>query len=550
MNSFEEFISFVKQSNSAGTSYRLDEKLSNEDKRTLARILLKNPSYLLFNEYDGSGTVWRWLLKHDYCLIVEYIIQRTAGYRTRWNIPCNKYDKNNGSSIFTDHSLQLSERLFDMLHEMGENFELYNKKTNETVLHMLAKQGTETATNILKNVVANDSECLDPDLMDLSDKTALHYALENGHLEITKILVERIGADWNLRSSSSVCNETLANKHPECVKFLQKCRKKYSIKPNSKGCDVICMICLLKMNHSAYLMSCCNTKVHTDCLRKYLARANPLCCFICRQKICKDLLDIIPNTVSKRNWEMELAIEARNAADPEEDFHEEMDYQQQIPDNFMLSQFETPVIFGFFNFRGEDIRYWPTEINRQPYCQEHFENKSLEFEQTYNENEFELPISLSSYESIPKNKVQDFLNILQDYNNLDLFYIINFQLFINRCVKSICDMNGYSSTSTFGQLLKLYIHKRIIQEGERNVLMLQLKRYHKIVCDGTDTELFKRFDIMVQWLHIRGLYINTQKKTLEMYTCLLKMLNDDINQDDFNRLMATIIDHIRSCLML
>ncbi len=106
-------------------------------------------------------------------------------------------------------------------------------------------QGKETAFNVIKNIVAENSMDLDPDLLDFVGRTALHYALERGELGIAEHLVEKISADWDLgmKSAVSISNETLASRHPECVEFLQKCREKYSIKPNSDGGGETCVIC-------------------------------------------------------------------------------------------------------------------------------------------------------------------------------------------------------------------------------------------------------------------------------------------------------------------
>lgn len=314
MEPLQELVSLAKQSGSAGTSHTLRE-LSSNDKRTLHRILSENP-HLLFSEYEDCDTVWRWLIKHDYFLIIKFVLNMAneGKYGTGWPIPSNQYDKKNGSTIFTDHTLYLTTKLFHLLFaKSGEKLHLYNKTTNETVLHILVKkntiQGKETAFDILKNIVAENSMDLDPDLIDFAGKTALHYALERGELGVAELLVERIGADWDLgmKSALSVSNETLASRHPECVKFLQKCRENYSIKPNSEGGGETCVICLNEIEASAYAMRCCSVKLHTTCLRKHLARAEALSCLICRQEICKDLYNSVPSTIFKSKWEKEMA---------------------------------------------------------------------------------------------------------------------------------------------------------------------------------------------------------------------------------------------------
>lgn len=199
----------------------------------------------------------------------------------------------------------------------GEKLHLHNKTTNETILHILGKQdtiqGKETAINILKNFVVENSMDLDPDLIDSAGRTALHYALERGELGVAELLVERIGADWDLdmKSALSVSNETLASRHPKCIEFLEKCREVYSIKPNSEGDGETCVICQDEIKASAYSMRCCKVKLHTVCLRKHLARAEALSCLVCRQNICKDkdkvLYDSIPNAVFKSKLEKERA---------------------------------------------------------------------------------------------------------------------------------------------------------------------------------------------------------------------------------------------------
>ena len=282
----------------------------------MLRFILLSDPFLLFSKYGDCDTVWRWLIKNDYFLIIKFILKEASGgeFGYRWLIPSNQYDEHDGSTIFTDYSLCLTARLFHLLFtDSGEKLHLHNRKTNETVLHLLLKQdttqGKETALEILKKTVTENSMDLDPDLIDFTGRTALHYALERGTLRAAELLVERIGADWDLAMVSvpPVSNQTLASGHPECAEFLQKCKEKYSIKPNSKGCGDTCSICMDEINDSAYLMRCCANTLHTDCLRKYLARAEAPSCTICRRDICegedKDLCNSVPNTVFKSKWE-------------------------------------------------------------------------------------------------------------------------------------------------------------------------------------------------------------------------------------------------------
>ena len=325
MDPLQEFVTVARESGAAGTSYK-PYKLRRFDKPMLRFILLSDP-FLLFSKYGGCDTVWRWLIKHDYFLIIKLILNESFGgeFGIRWFIPSNQYDENDGSTIFTDHSLCLTARLFHLLFtDSGEKLDLHNKETNETVLHMLLKQNTtqgkETALEILKSTVAENSMDLDPNMIDFAGRTALHYALERGNLRAAELLVERIGADWDLAMVSvpPVSNETLASRHPECVKFLQKCEENYSIKPNSEGHGETCAICLDEIKDFAYLMRCCKNKLHTVCLRKYLARAKTPSCAICRRNICKsedkDLYDRIPSTVFKSKWEEERAQRLAEAA--------------------------------------------------------------------------------------------------------------------------------------------------------------------------------------------------------------------------------------------
>ena len=160
----------------------------------------------------------------------------------------------------------------------------------------------------MSDVVAENSTDLDPNLRDYEGKAALHYALERGGLEFVRILVERMGADWDLRvenESATVSNETLAKPHPECIEYLQKCKEKYSIKPNVKGNGEICVICLEKIETDAYAMECCAVTLHTGCLRNYLVRSDAFRCLMCRKKISKKneaLYNTVPNTIFKDIW--------------------------------------------------------------------------------------------------------------------------------------------------------------------------------------------------------------------------------------------------------
>ena len=697
MDPLQELVSFAKQSGTANTSYALRE-LSNSDKHTLHRVLFENPK-LLFSKYEGYDTVWRWLIKHDYFLIIKYILNKATGgeHGVRWYIPSNRYDENNGSTIFTDHSLYLSARLFDLLFTMsGEKLHLYNKMTKETALHILAKQNTiqgkETAFHILKNIVAENSTDLDPDLIDFAGRTALHYALERGELRMAELLVERVGADWDLgvKSAPSVSNETLASRHPECVEFLQKCREKYSIKPNSEGDGETCVICLDKIEASAYAMRCCQGKLHTVCLRKYLARAEDLRCFLCRRQEIredKDLYDSIPNTVFKSKWEKERTAEGGGGAtaastpsteteleatvassdaatddgnirvvitpdqdfrlppsngggcvpdtrrasvimgvsslmrdrnfssdlstasssnnpssEAEEDDHPmvEVNYRNQITRifnredsfppplppstegdgwsdddfqppvleifsptaSFMPSPapiFKTPAIFkGYYNFLGRKIRLLRVRI--PPDCVEVFTRESACFEDildSFSTARRELynslkPMTLTSYQSLPRNKVKIFLSSLRGLcSHLNLSYNINLLWFVIKCTKNICDVYGRGLTSNFGLRLKEYVKRRVEDEGERNVLNVQLKRvrYWQTICDGDDDEdLLLLQENMAEWLYFRDRHTENRIEIRMLHSAMSKSVVDSAtNLDDFERLMAAI-DHVLSIM--
>lgn len=728
MDPLLELVSYAKKSGTTGTSQALHE-LSNNDEQMLDRILRSNPS-LLLSEYEGYDTVWRWLIKHDYFLIIKFVLYKASGGEDgiRMCIPSNRHDKNNGSTIFTDHSLPLTAKLFDLLFTMsGEKLHLYNKTTNETVLHILAKQNTiqgkETALNILKETVAENSMDLDPDLIDFAGRTALHCALERGELGVAELLVERIGADWDLgmESAPSVSNETLASRYPECVKFLQKCREKYSIKPNSVGAGDTCVICQDEIEASAYSMQCCKLKLHTVCLRKHLARAEALSCLMCRQEICKDkdLYNSIPNTVFKSKWEKKIALrqaaaEATAAAstpstetepeatvatsdattdddtaashqteeesgiqvrffnistdqdfwlsplqrgmpdtnlrllrrpsvimgvsslmreqnfssdlttasplnhppsEEEEDDHlcEEIvivDHRHRITQIFdqeeflppppplpqqplsagdgwsddvgldiqpiletfsstassmpsPASLFETPVIFnGYYNFLGQKIFHGSPRVIIPPDCEEAFTSPSKMFEEvidrfsTGRRGLFNLlmPMTLTSYRSLPRNKVQDFLSSLRIMcRDLDPLCGNDLRLFVNRCTEKICDIYGTSLTSNFGLLLKEYVKTRVEDEGERNVLTVQLKhiRYHETISDGYDDEnLLVQYQNMAEWLYARGLHTQTREKIKKLpprLLTVLKSIGSATNLHDFVRLLAAI-GHVLSVM--
>lgn len=307
LNPLLRLVWLARKSGTISTSHLPYISLSYNDKRALNDILSAHP-FLLFSKYEGCQTVWRWLIKHDYYIIIEFILNGGNGeYQVKWQIPVNDYDENDGSTIFTDHTLTLSYDLFKLLvTTAGENFLLYNKITNETVLHMLAKhKSKEEALCILRNIVVSNSMELDPDLQDFAGRTALHYALERGYVKIAELLVERVGASWDL-DMGCVSNETLASKHPKCVEFLQTCRERYSIKPNCEGQGDTCVICLAAIETSAYSLQCCKVKLHTDCLRKYLARTVSFTCLICRKDIDDNYLyNSTPNTIFKSKWKME-----------------------------------------------------------------------------------------------------------------------------------------------------------------------------------------------------------------------------------------------------
>ena len=565
MRLHQEFISVAMQSGAAGTSYKPYE-LGRYDKQMLRSILHSDP-FLLFNEYEGCDTVWRWLIRHDYFLIIEFILDEAIGqYGISWCIPSNRFDKNDGSTIFTDHSLILTARLFHLLFtESEEKLHLYNKETNETVLHKLVKQDLRknTALEILRTIVVENSMDLDPDLIDFAGKTALHYALERGNLRTAELLVERIGADWDLAmvSDPPVSNETLASRHPECVEFLQKCKDKYSIKPNSEGCWETCSICLSKIKGSAYLMQCCANKLHTACLRKYLARAEAPSCTVCRRDIRegvdKDLYDRVPNTVFKSKWE-EKQAEAVGTGSTHNNLPSTAP-PMDSPDSLIE---EKLVIFnGRYNFFGQKVANGLPEMTIPPNCEEIFASRSIMFENGFDSflagrrRMFNMlnPMHPTSFVSLPKYKVDTFLHTVRALCR-DLYPLHSLSLFANVCANTICDVYGMSPTSSFGLLLNKYVKKRMEDEGERNVLAVQLMRIHyeEMFSDvgGNENSFVQHKKNMAEWLYIRDLHIETREKTkmlhFEMLT-MLKNINNATNLYDFDRLLAAI-DRILSVL--
>ncbi|KAK8390475.1 hypothetical protein O3P69_010279 [Scylla paramamosain] len=96
--------------------------------------------------------------------------------------------------------------------------------------------------------------------------------------------------------------QDVGQQHPECVEFLQKCREKYSMKPNSKGDSDTYIICWDKIEASGYSMRC-----FVRCVDKKYARTRD-----------KDLNDSIPNTVFKSKWGKEMAQTQATAAEAAE----------------------------------------------------------------------------------------------------------------------------------------------------------------------------------------------------------------------------------------
>lgn len=220
------------------------------------------------------------------------------------------------------------------------------------------------------------------------------------------------------------------------------------------------------------------------------------------------------------------------------------------------SLFETPVIFnGCYNFLGRKVILGSPRVMTPPDCKEAFASQSIEFEDildsfsTGRRRLFNslMPMTLTSYRSLPRDKVQFFLSILRVMcRDLDPLYGNDLRLFVKQCTENICDMYGRTLTSNFGLLLKEYVKTRVEDEGERNVLTVQLKhiRYHETISDGDDDEdLLVQYENMAEWLYVRGLHTRTRKNIKELHSRLLtvlKSIDSATNLHDFERLLAAI----------
>ncbi|KAK8378016.1 hypothetical protein O3P69_018740 [Scylla paramamosain] len=220
MGPLQELVTFARQSGTAGTSYTLRE-LSSNDKKTLHRILFRR-----IGLQPILGTERRNDLQPIFG--TERRIDLQPILRNKQRIDLQPILRN--------------ERRIDIqpILRNERRIDLQPILRNEDLQPIL---GTERRIDFdfklwvarLENIVAENS--IDPELLDFVSRTALHYVPERGELGMAELLVERIGADWDLgmKSALSISNETLASRHPECVEFLQKCREMYSIKPNSEG---------------------------------------------------------------------------------------------------------------------------------------------------------------------------------------------------------------------------------------------------------------------------------------------------------------------------
>lgn len=287
--------------------------------------LFENP-YLLYIPYDGTKTLWKWLIERNFYVEVEYIATYASERlgTIRWFIPSNYiYDYNR--TLFTDPTLSLSPKMYELLVTMtGERLTNINKKTKESVLHILTR--ADDGEEILKSVIVKYGYDVDPNLIDIYGKSALHYAIEEGKMNFAKILVEDLGADWQQLQQDE--NEWYGTNYSD---FLDYCMVKYRIFPNFPPQKTLeeteeCIICIENMPiGDRYFMHCCRKYVHSRCLSNNLARADTPNCMLCRADIRSDayLYDKIPNTIYKKRWEAErleqMSTDMLSPEEPPED---------------------------------------------------------------------------------------------------------------------------------------------------------------------------------------------------------------------------------------
>lgn len=279
----------------------------------ITKVLQNNPRLLRVGCGD-CDTLWRWLVKNNYfriCLLISSLDKHNM-----WEIPINAVDPITGDSVLTDHRFIPSPKMLHMLITTGERMDFYNAETIENMLHVLVKKrpgspDSNTAYDLLKSIVRICETIADTDLsylnnlpdIDLPDrqnKRPLQIVLESGWMEMAELLVEKLGADFNCISCSSL---------PErAMNYIEKCKSLYTIKSNVTKIDEVekeCRLCCGAMESSeAYrLVGCCKKLMHSECLRKYLSRTDTPTCIFCNiSRFEEDVLAAIPNTVYKSKW--------------------------------------------------------------------------------------------------------------------------------------------------------------------------------------------------------------------------------------------------------
>lgn len=304
----------------------------------IAKILQSNPRLLKVGCGD-CDTLWRWLVKNDYfkiCLFIAFDKQN------RWEIPINTVDPITGDSVLTDCRFIPSPKMLHMLITTGESMDFHNTKTIENMLHVLVKKrpgspDSNIAYKFLKSIINTCETIENPDFSYLNNmpdidlpnsqhKRPLQIALESEWIEMAELLVEKLGADFNLVSCIALPVKS--------VNYIGKCKSLYTIKSNVTEIDEIdkeCRICSGDMEFSkAYrLVGCCKKIMHSDCLRKYLSRTNTPKCIFCNMfKFEENVLAAIPNTVYKSKWPKvrtySEAVAARETAENTSGFLEDV----------------------------------------------------------------------------------------------------------------------------------------------------------------------------------------------------------------------------------
>lgn len=298
-------------------------EIQKDVKKIINNLLDSHPNLLslpppkaLMGVGEECDTLWRWLIKNDHLSVITHVAFSSVS--KNWTIPTNKIDQNNGSSLFTDPTITMSYEMFCTLHGMtGEMFNgIVNKMTNESVLHILAKKndvyGNGMALKIMKEVVVDSSDNIDPDLVDkVEGKTALDYALSRGDTIMARLLVGAFGADWGQAENKIDKNTT------ECVKnFLNECRLLYGITPNAPvemvNDSSICVVCLESIKEDMYKMDCCGNVLHTECLRKSLRRpVGGASCMFCRKTLCDELCSKMPSYIGMGSTHPPLSLLGR-----------------------------------------------------------------------------------------------------------------------------------------------------------------------------------------------------------------------------------------------